>query len=378
MKKIAYITPMIAPYRVSFFEKLVNQTKDELEWMFFSGIKNKDDGRPAYKGEVGIPNSTYVLSERKIGPWTLAYSEDLLKKIIEFNPDIITMYGNAGAIVNWKIANWAKKNGKKIILWVCSWDSGRSKSLFKDIKRMLTKFYYSKADFFICYSSHAELFLTNLGFPRKMINIAYNGLDIDDVVSNKESIISNGAKLREENQIQKNEKLFLYVGGLIKEKKIIELIRAFKKLNFKYNNTKLWIIGDGPLRNQVKESIKDCENIKYWGRITDGVDDYFAACDWFVLPGCGGLALNQAMLLGKPCICDRADGTEMDLIFDGISGYRFDSEDVNNLEFTMKKALNTQANMYEQMSDISFKLIIRRSNVDNMVNVYLDSVRKFI
>lgn len=369
---------MIAPYRVSFFEKLVNQTKDELEWMFFSGIKNNDDGRPAYKGEVKIPNTTYFLSERKIGPWTLAYSENLLKKLIDFDPDIITMYGNAGSIVNWKIANWAKKNGKKVILWVCSWDSGRSKNLFKCVKRMLTKYYYSKADFFICYSSHAELFLTKLGFPRKMIDIAYNGLDIDDVINNKETIILNGVKLREENNIQNKEKLFLYVGGLIKDKKIIELIEAFKTLNPKYKNTKLWIIGDGPLRCQVEDIVKDCANIKYWGRITHGVDNYFAASDWFILPGCGGLALNQAMLLGKPCICDNADGTEMDLIFDGISGYRFDSEKFNGLEEIMEKAINTDCSKYSLMSDVSQKLIENRSNVNTMIEVYLKSIRRFI
>ena len=34
----------------------------------------------------------------------------------------------------------------------------------------------------------------------------------------------------------------------------------------------------------------------------------------FVLPGTGGLAINEAMAYGLPVICSEADGTEKDLV----------------------------------------------------------------
>lgn len=369
---------MIAPYRVSFIEKIIEGSKDRYDWMFYYGTKNKEDGRPAYDGEIKFQGTTYSMSEKKIGPWTIVDSPDLLDNLKAYNPDIISMYGNVGALANWRVLRWARKNKKKIVLWVCSWDSGKSHHIFKTLKRNISKIYYKKSDYFVCYSTHAANFLMDLGISRNIIKVVYNGLDIENL--DRASIIKDGGELRNKNGLDNNAKLFLYVGGLISEKKPVELIRAFKSLEKKYNNIHLWVIGDGPLKNDV---LKECtsSHIKYWGRITDGVDKYFAACDWFVLPGCGGLALNQAMFVGKPCICDKADGTEWDLVFDGISGLKFNSDLKDNLEHSMENAILLDDKNYQTMSNISHVLIKERSNVNKMVETYLnviDTVTKYI
>jgi glycosyltransferase involved in cell wall biosynthesis len=69
-------------------------------------------------------------------------------------------------------------------------------------------------------------------------------------------------------------------------------------------------------------------------------------CDVFVLPGLGGLAINDAMMCGKPVICGEADGTEKDLIIDGTTGYLLHSQDdsiVNEIIQKLELVLTTKA-----------------------------------
>lgn len=373
-KKVAFIVPMLAPYRVTFFTKLVNSTQNLYDWKIFFGLKQKEDGRPAYQGDIEFPYANFTFQKQEIGPWTLYKSITLENNIKEFNPDIIVMLGNSGIISNRNILRWAKKLNKQTILWVCDWDSGKSKHIFRWLKRILTQKYYKKADYFITYSSHCKRFLEDMSIPSSKIKIAYNGIETENYLKNNNNILQEGQQLRIRENINQQTKLFLYVGGLLETKRVLQLIKAFKQLNQNNTNIKLWIVGDGPLKNQVLSAIHNDPNIKYWGRIIDKVDSYFAAADWFVLPGCGGLALNQAMIWGVPCICSIADGTEEDLIIDDFSGYRFDHNSENSLIDTMQKVIKISPKDYNFLSINSKNLIIRRSNVDKMVEIFSEVI----
>jgi glycosyltransferase involved in cell wall biosynthesis len=169
---------------------------------------------------------------------------------------------------------------------------------------------------------------------------------------------------------------FLFVGGLILEKKVNLLIDSFIELLKKYDKIKLLIIGDGPLKLMVKEKLKVNDDLKiiFLGRIIDGVDPYFAASDCFVLPGVGGLALNQAMFWGKTCIVSKADGTEDDLVIEGITGYRFKENDLESLVSAMDRRINESQNKVTMMSENSHQIIINKSNVNNMVNIFSSTI----
>ena len=66
------------------------------------------------------------------------------------------------------------------------------------------------------------------------------------------------------------------------------------------------------LRARVED--QRIEGVYFAGAVCDGVEAWFAAGDVFVLPGLGGLALNQAMALGLPVVSSDADGTGADLV----------------------------------------------------------------
>lgn len=379
-KRIALIIPMLQPYRITLYERLINATTDKCDWCIFHGLKDFDDGRLDYKGEVNFVTKPYKSTVKTFGPLSACIQGSLYRDVVYFNPDIIIMNANTGEIGSRNVSKWAKSNEKKLIMWVCSWDSGKARGIFKWIKRKMMGTYYKRGDYFIAYSSHASSLIKSFSISSSKIEIAYNGLDLVSLRKKENDVVCQAQILRRKIVNYEGNKIFLYVGGLIPMKSPLLLIDAFLKLNKENKETELWMIGDGPLRKDLEKKIADSGNksIKYFGRIAEGVDPYFFAADWFVLPGAGGLALNQAMFWKTPCICSFADGSEDDLVFEGITGYRFVKDDAISLFSTMKKAISTRALKYEKMRSFSKYLIEERSNTDTMFNVFMHSIEVFL
>ena len=96
-----------------------------------------------------------------------------------------------------------------------------------------------------------------------------------------------------------------YIGRLSKEKGILTLIKAMKSLK----NTDLYIIGDGPLRPELKKNIDEMgmSNIKLLGfKSGQELDSLIRNCAMTVLPSewyeNAPLSVLEAMACGKPVI----------------------------------------------------------------------------
>jgi glycosyltransferase involved in cell wall biosynthesis len=136
-------------------------------------------------------------------------------------------------------------------------------------------------------------------------------------------MIKRGEVVRQSLGIQSSDKIVLYVGALIKRKRVDVLIKAFSQIARQDQHTYLVIVGDGSERQCLENVTKDLNlpRVIFVGSKTTDVYEYLAMCDVVVLPGLGGLAINDAMVCGKPVICSCADGSEKDLIEDGVTGY---------------------------------------------------------
>ena len=113
----------------------------------------------------------------------------------------------------------------------------------------------------------------NLGFDYNKLTRFYNGIDVSFFDKADYPLkISN----------------FLFIGRLVKEKGLFELLEAFKKVSSKYPAVKLFIGGDGLGKDYVINFIKENkleENIKYLGFISrDKKRSFFARGDCVVLP----------------------------------------------------------------------------------------------
>jgi glycosyltransferase involved in cell wall biosynthesis len=186
----------------------------------------------------------------------------------------------------------------------------------------------------------------NFNTKKRTIHLS-NGVDINNefnpVKINKESII----KLKNTFNIQEKDVVFIFVGRLVKEKGIIELIEAFTKLNSNMTNTKLLLVGDvlASERDQdikgVLKSIKANKSIIHTGFRKD-INNLMYLSDVFVLPSYReGLprSIIEAMALNKPVIATNIRGCREEVIHN-YNGFLIEKMNSNHLYEKMRILTN--------------------------------------
>ena len=134
------------------------------------------------------------------------------------------------------------------------------------------------------------------------------------------------------------------------------------------------IVGDGPERAALESLAKDVYPSAEFIGAKHGADlkPYFEQADLFVLPGTGGLAVQEAMSYGLPVIVAKGDGTQDDLVRDG-NGWQIQPEDYGALVSTMKNALSDTARL-RKMGTESFRIVSEEINIQKMVEVFVDAL----
>ncbi len=374
LKKIILITPMLQPYRITFYRKLSQALAGRAELIVYHGTKKKEDGRPSYTGKVSFREKGFPIRLFIVFRLHFVVNSGMYRSLRKDDPDLVIMQGISGDLSLRKISKWIAKKKKKLVFWTCGWEPGRARGPMMTLKNKLAFLFFSRADFHLTYSTTATKYLGSIGVDPVLIETCFNGIETDGLIEESPSILDQSYKIRKDLKLDPFV-TFLYVGGLIPEKRIDLLLDAFTELRRKYVNIKLVIIGDGPLRHLIEEKIKESQdpNILYLGRIIEGVDPYFAASDCFVLPGTGGLALNQAMFWGKTCIAGKADGTEDDLVLEDLTGYRFRENDLRSLMEAMERRINESPENLLKMASASRELIMGKSNVNQMVKIFSET-----
>ena len=140
-----------------------------------------------------------------------------------------------------------------------------------------------------------------------------------DIEKSKVRIVPNGVDIEKFKPIDTkavrqqfglgNELCVLFVGSLIPRKGLPFLVEAAKKVVKDHADTKFLIVGDGPLRNHLSDSLETANlsgNFKFLGNLKDDVLPTIYNCaDLFVLPSIQegqGIVLLEAQASGKPVV----------------------------------------------------------------------------
>lgn len=366
--KIAFIINFITHYRTTFYHKLSQSSEDE--WVILHGLSDQNTGRPGFQGEIPYNNQVVGYREKSIGPFMVRYQEKVLETIRSIQPDVIIILGIPGTISNWSAMLWAKLHRKKSVLWYCGWEAQQGRGISLMIKRLVLRVFFGIADHIITYGTKAAQYAKDLGINNNKITVCYNGIEIDGL-DRLESYYTQKAKELSRQRAITNQYVFLYVGGMMLEKKVDLLINAFSQVA-KHHPAELWLVGDGPELNRLvalADSLKT-KHVHFMVRIVDEVEIYFKAADSLILPGTGGLVLNQALYWGMPCVVGEADGTEDDLVIDGKTGFRFVPDDVKSLISAMEKCTTLTSQERLEFAQAGKQLITSRGNVNQMVKTF--------
>lgn len=189
------------------------------------------------------------------------------------------------------------------------------------------------------------------------INTAYFS---PETVSEKQTMT-----LKKTLEIQEDDCVFIFVGRLVKDKGINELVTAFSNISIHYSNAKLLLVGPqepdlDPLDATTLVTIENNKNIITTGYQNE-VKTYFAVADALVFPsyreGFPNVVL-QAGAMNLPAIVTNINGCN-EIIEDQINGLIIPVKDTVAIEMAMKRLMQDTAG-YRKMQQNARPLIVSR------------------
>lgn len=225
------------------------------------------------------------------------YKKSLSRIIKEFGPfDVVHshMYFFSGYIL--KIA---KRNGVPIRI-AHSHDTQKGKDptfLRKMYESLMRKMIIHNATKLVACSDEAGRYL----FKNHQFITLYNGIDVNRFAFCEEA----RQQIRLLYGITNDDKVYLNVGRMADQKNQLFLIDVFSEIRKKISNSKLLIVGDGDLRQQIETKIGDLaltNDVLLIGNVKN-TEDYYSASDVFIMPSKYeglGIVATEAQCSGLP------------------------------------------------------------------------------
>lgn len=165
----------------------------------------------------------------------------------------------------------------------------------------------------------------------------------------------------------------LFVGRLQARKRIDHLLRACAALPPALQ-PRLWVVGEGPARTEFQALAAEVYPQAEFPGARHGaeLDRYFALADLFVLPGTGGLAVQQAMAQALPVVVAEADGTQNDLVR-AENGWRIPPDNLEALTEALRTALS-DAPRLRRMGQASYHIVSQEVNLERMAAVFVEAL----
>jgi glycosyltransferase involved in cell wall biosynthesis len=229
-------------------------------------------------------------------------------------------------------------------------------------RRRLWKRYLDQFDAVIAYSQRGLTEYADIGYPKDRIYVAPNA------VAPKPA---HPLPVRPD-ELPRRPRI-LYIGRLQERKCIDNLFHACAAQEKPID---LVIVGDGPIRWRLESLANELDlSVEFTGYQTgDELRQHFITADLFVLPGTGGLAVQEAMAHGLPVIVAQGDGTQGDLVRTG-NGWLIPNDDLKELSKTIAAALS-DAKRLRRMGAESYRIVSEEINLERMVDVFLEVLRE--
>jgi glycosyltransferase involved in cell wall biosynthesis len=351
-------------YRVDFFETLAKRCQGGLE--VFAG-----DPRP----DEGIKNADRLQFARLTkgrnrhffpinSPFYMCWQSGTAAWLQEKQPDVLVVEANPRYIRSRSLVDWMHKNNRVVIGWGLG--APEIRGSFSGFRSRHRKKFLSSLDGVISYSKKGAEEYINLGIPESKVFVAPNAAATKTLIT----LPNRGKKFGSKPSV-------LFVGRLQKRKRVENLIRACSLLPDEIKPN-LSIVGDGPEKNELiglAEAIypeTDFPGALYG----QDLEKQFLQADLFVLPGTGGLAVQQAMSYGLPVIMEEGDGTQSELIREE-NGWILPTNDLTALRNTIALAL-TDIPELRLMGNESYKIVKEEINIERMADAFVNAFSQVV
>ena len=358
--RLALQQRVLPAYRVPFVDALAERCDGGLS--VFAGQPLADE---QIKTSETLESASFVQTRnfhfmRISSPIYSCWQPGIVAWLEDWQPDVLIIEANPRYTSTRKAIRWMHSIDRPVIGWGLG---APPLSGFFSGWRVSSRVRFTKSlDAVVAYSNKGAEEYQELSYPQERIFVAVNA-----VVQAPQKPPPNRPPEFEQNPV------VLFVGRLQPRKRIDILIRACADLPESIQPD-LYIVGEGPSRAEYEGLAgRIYPKAEFLGALFgDELEGYFDKTDLFVLPGTGGLAVQQAMSHGLPVIMAEGDGTQDDLVRD-VNGWQVLPGDQNALTNAMNTALSNPDQL-RRMGTASYRIVLEEVNVDAMADVFIEAI----
>ena len=293
-----------------------------------------------YENDKGVEVyrvDNYMIRPNNFIDWIMQLNFNMITKANE----IINKNGKFDVIHahDWLVAYSAKSIKESynipLISTIHATESGRNSGIHDETQR-----YINDSEWMLTYESSEVIVNSNymknevqrlFGLPYDKINVIPNGVNLQ-LFSN----VNVDYDFRRQYAMD-NEKIILYVGRLVYEKGIQNLIAAMPKILDRYHDSKLIICGRGGMIDELMEQVKylGIDNKVYFAGYCDSkkMQKMYKCADVAVFPSTYepfGIVAIESMLSGTPTIVSDVGGLN-EIVEHGVTGMKSYAGNANSI-----------------------------------------------
>ena len=294
-------------------------------------ITYKDGNAPYVEDDKGVKVyrvDNYMINPNNFIDWIMQLNFNMLAKANE----IIAKEGKFDVIHahDWLVTYAAKalKESYKIpiVATIHATENGRNSGIHDETQR-----YINDTEWMLTYEATEVIVNSNymknelqriFGLPFEKINVIPNGINLTNF-----SGVERDYDFRRQFAMD-NEKIILYVGRLVYEKGVQNLIGAMPKILSNYHDAKLVICGKGGMMDELKQEARNLgiENKVYFAGYCDSkkIQKMYKCADIAVFPSTYepfGIVALEAMLAGVPTVVSDVGGLN-EIVEHGVDGMK--------------------------------------------------------
>jgi glycosyltransferase involved in cell wall biosynthesis len=357
--RVAILQHWLAPYRVPFFDLLASRCTGGLS----IAAGHDFEGRPSHANELRVARFKPLVNRRWLpGRFEFVTQQGVADWLDGWKPDVLVATINPRMLSVPRACRWMRRHGGHVIGWGLG-GMAVQPGLAMSLRRMLRRPLLRRFDRVIAYGTRASHEYAAMGFPVNRIAIAFNSTRYRP---------AGPPPLRPDSFVGRPR--IAFVGQVSVPKRIDLLLHACAAMP-PDRSPELVVVGDGPARADAERLAATLHpQTRFIGDLRgEALSAVLNEVDLFVLPGMGGLAIQEAMAHALPAIVAEGDGTQFDLIRPE-NGWHVRPNDLDHLVSTMREAL-TDPKRLRRMGEASYRIVREQINVQTMVDTFISVLR---
>lgn len=264
-------------------------------------------------------------------------------RLAAWNPNAILLFGYHYAAHLRTIA-WGRRHGVPLVFRGDSHLLGQARPSL--LKRLLLRTLYRQFAAVTYVGAANRAYFETFGVPAERLHFAPHAVNHEHFNPHLPAHQEAAGRLRADLALAFERRVVLFAGKFLPRKQPRALLEAF--LSAPRPDATLLFVGEGEEKSalQARAAQVPAADVRFlpFANQSEMPARYLLA-DLFVLPARGhsetwGLAVNEAMHMGRPCLVSDVVGCQRDLVTDGETGWVFRADNSAHLAAKLNEALD--------------------------------------